>query len=158
MKIERYTLADNVPFGRFASATTEYGLDRLAPTEQADKVAIWITSTLNQAVTLQVIGNEADSGTDLTDPEDIEVAALLASGATTAQRMMFTVNTRDYWVPFAGLTVLTGATAPTAGRLTVTVRTGVPETDSLLQRLLKFFMPDRLLGRGRPVFAEGEEV
>lgn len=135
MKITLTALLDNAPFGRFPSASTEYPLDKLLDARQGEFCTIWLTSTLNQAVTIQPIGNDQDDPGSVISPVDLGGSVSLPSGGTTTQRLLFTINTRDHRAQFYGLTVTTGATAPTAGRLDVIAYLWTPETDDLLREV-----------------------
>lgn len=136
MKITAVKLLDNVSFERVPTAATEYAPDEVCDARGAESVTIWVTSTLNQAVTIQVTGNDEDDPGSLTSLDDIGGAAPVAIGSTTTQRRSFTVNLTDYRYQFYGVTVLTGATGPTAGRLDVTAYLWHRETDDLLRELI----------------------
>ena len=90
MKINTFPLADNAVFGQFASAATRYTLDKVADARDADFVSIWVTSTLNQAVTLQVVANDRESPSTAS-AVDIGEGLSVPSGATITQRQMFNI-------------------------------------------------------------------
>lgn len=138
MKIALTKLIDNAAFGRFPGTSTEYALDKFLDARQGEYVSIWLTSSLNQAVTVQVIGNDQDDpGGSVLSSVDLGGAVAVATGGTVTQRHLFTVNTRDYRAQFYGMTVTTGGTAPTAGRLDVVAYIWTPELDELIRQLLE---------------------
>lgn len=125
-------LLDNGPAARFPTASTLYALDALADSAHGHSVSLLAISTLNQAVSLQLIGNDENDPGSTLSAMNMGGAVALAAGGTTTQRQGFTVNLTDYRSQYYGLTVTTGATAPTTGRLDVTARLWTPQTDELL--------------------------
>ena len=135
MKIYPVILANNLPFGRFPSITTEYGLDAMVDTRECERVNIWLTSTLNQAVTVQLVGCDENLPLALTRQVDLGGTDTVADGSTTASRLLKTLELRASSPEYVGLTVLTGGTAPTAGRLIAVASQWVPETEELLRMI-----------------------
>lgn len=135
VQIKAVKLLDNAPFGRFPGTTTLYPLDKLADARLAEFVSMWVTSTLNQPVTLQVIANDQDDPSSTISPANLGGAVNLASGGTTTQRAAFTVNLQDHHHQFYGLSVTTQATAPTAGRLDVVAYVWQRQVEGLLQEI-----------------------
>lgn len=101
---------------RFSAASTEYPLDAMAETGLADRVSFYLNSNANQALTAQVVGHGTDSPRDLNGL--LDVGGSVSLPATTG-RIAMTVNLDDNWHPWYGITLTTGTTAPTSGRVRV---------------------------------------
>jgi hypothetical protein len=115
MHIQQTVLADSVPFGIFGSTNTEYPLDAMADTGLADKVTFYVQSTLDQAVTVQVVASGENSPRNLQELNDVGASISVADGSSTPQKAALSVNLEDNWHPWYGLTVETGGSAPSSG-------------------------------------------
>lgn len=137
-------IADNLPFGLFGSNSTDYGLSTMMHVLDADKVAFRVTGTFNQAVDIQVVAGDQNMPRDLDQLVSIDAAVSLPVGSTTTAIIGLTLNLNDNWWPWVGLMLTTGATAPTAGRVTaVAVARFLPGNDEIMDRLDRFIDIDR---------------
>ena len=116
MKIVPCKLFDNVPFGSFPTANTLYVPNQLCDARQALAATIYVTSTLDQAVNLQVVGNDTNDPSSDVSPVFIGGVVLLRA-ATPTQRVGLTINLNDHRHQYLGITVTTRGNAPAAGRL-----------------------------------------
>ena len=121
-----YSLARSLPFGLFAATTTEYALDATAPGDEAELVTIYLFSALNQTVTVQRVGQPSPQPT-VEDANKFDVGASVSVAQGEAHSL--SIDRRLHPHSNYGLTVTTGATAPTAGNFTAYARVW-PKHDS----------------------------
>lgn len=100
------------------SASTTYYLERLADAGLAQKVLFILTSTLNQAVNVQLIGNESNSPTD--EAGRLNIGATQSLPATNGKIGIGVDLTTD-WYPWMGVVIQTTASAPTSGQVDIRV-------------------------------------
>lgn len=93
-------------------ATGTFPCDSMADCRAADRVLIWVKSTLDQQVEIQAVGNIFDSTSNCIPlassvplPEDDYVGITIPA---------------DYWYPYIGIEI-TASAAPTRGELNATV-------------------------------------
>lgn len=121
MHQQDYILADGMPFGLFNTINTEYSLQGLAPGDNARLVVIYITSTFDQDVTAQAVGQPQGQ------PSAVQTAKVNIGGSVTIEGNdtdldAITIRRDTHPHSFYGLTIATGATAPTAGAINVFAR------------------------------------
>ena len=100
-------------------ANTTYYLSKMVDTLKCMNVVFEITSTLNQAVTVQVVGHSGNSPDDAIGLVNIEAGQTLNAGSSAMTKLGLGIDLEVNWYPFLGLTIATGAAAPTAGRIGV---------------------------------------
>jgi len=116
--IETLTASGFRPVG----TNTTQGIGKMLDAVGADKIVVYIVSTLDQAVTIQLVGSYIDS------PGNTQ--HLIALGSSFSQGIGSTAQSvnsielvlDEVWHPYIGITVLTGGTAPTVGTLQVLAR------------------------------------
>lgn len=97
---------------RDPSATVRFA--KMADCRQAIDCLFRVTSTLDQDVTIQVVGHIADDGLDENGLVNIGSAVSLLAGANAGQVITIKVNLHEDWHPWIGLAVIT-VNDPTAG-------------------------------------------
>lgn len=97
---------------RDPSATFRFG--QMADCRQATDCLFRITSSLDQDVTIQLVGHIVDDGKDENGVVNIGVARALGAGDSTGQVITIKVNLQEAWHPYLGLAVIT-VSDPTAG-------------------------------------------
>lgn len=99
----------------YANSTTFY-LDKLLDARLAAKVLLVITNSTGDAMTIQVVGHTRNTPNDVNGLFNIGgTQSLPATGGGLA----FGIDLTTDWYPYLGVTVLTDASAPTTGRVTV---------------------------------------
>ncbi|GEM_PF-4915750 len=91
-----------------------YPMRSLVDVRLALRLLFLVRSSLNQAVTMQVIGNEGNQP----GGQGINIGST-TSMAANGSRAGFAVNLDDAPYPWIGMTAATGGTAPTTGSLSV---------------------------------------
>ena len=106
-------------FGAFPSPTTTYRpWGKMADTDQAVDVMFRITSSLDEAVDIQLVGHVRDEGDEENGLVNISSVSPIGVGNTTVQVITINVRMSDARHPFLGLAVVTGGSAPNAGSIT----------------------------------------
>lgn len=105
-------LAPETIYNAMPAASPSYS--SMVDFRNAKRIVIHATSTLDAAVTLQVIGNTIDSTTEACD---IDGALPLAAGSVATQYLSVGLAWDD-WHPYVGIEI-TYAVAPTAGTLLI---------------------------------------
>ena len=113
------TLEDN--WYQTGTATT-YGIAGMLDAPNADKVVLYIVSTLTQAVTIQTVGSYVDQPGNLANLIAIGSTFSQGAGSTAQSINSIEIILDQIWHPFLGITVTTGAAAITAGKLVVIAR------------------------------------
>lgn len=113
--IERLTQEGIRPYG----TSTTYYLDALFDARRADKVVFYVDSTCDQALTVQVVGSMANGPSTPTALVNIEASQTLAAGSSAASRLSLGIDLEINWHFFLGVTIASGGTPPTTGRVTV---------------------------------------
>lgn len=98
--------------------STTYGLDKMVNARLAENLTLIITSTLDQAITAQLVGHVGDSPNDLNSLVNIGSTVSITAGNSAMQIAGISLNLRTDWYPYIGLTIIT-ATAPTTGQVQV---------------------------------------
>lgn len=110
----------NAPAGSIGTANTTYYCRTMVDTRTADKLTLIVTSTLNQSVTVQVVGHPvANQPSDALNLVNVGASQSIGAGNTTQQRATFGVDLATAFFSYFAVTVATGATAPTSGNLQV---------------------------------------
>lgn len=116
---KEFILARSRPFGAFPDISTTYALEELAEGDNADRLTIYISSSLNQDVVIQPVGQvSGQPSAATTETFDIAGSITVASGVPRS----VTIRSDVYAHSFYGATLTTGGTAPTAGDITVVAR------------------------------------
>ena len=113
--IERLTQEGIRPYG----TSTTYYLDALLDARRADKVVLYVDSTCDQALTVQVVGSMANDPSTPTALVNIEASQTLAAGSSAASRLSLGIDLEINWHFFLGVTIASGGTPPTTCRVTV---------------------------------------
>ena len=92
-------------------ASTTYYPSGLVSCKDAERVIIVCRSTCDQALTIQTIGCETQQA-DANNSFDMEASQTLSATSSIALLLA-----REVWMPYIGVSVTTGSTAPTAGSL-----------------------------------------
>ena len=100
-------------------ASTTYPVDHLMDVKGAFLDLIVVDSSCNAVLTIQTIGHTIDSPGDTNGRVNLGGAQSMADGSTTTQRLGIAVVRRDYPYPYLGVTVASGGTPPTTGRVQV---------------------------------------
>jgi len=79
-------------------------------------LALVVTSTCDQAVTVRLVGHTVDSATDENGLVDIGSGLNLAA---TNGKLVISVVVEEAWMPYMAVRVIAGATAPSSGRIVV---------------------------------------
>lgn len=103
------------PF-RPPDASTTYYLETLVDARLAVKMLLVISGNVNQALTIQVVGHVGNLPRDANNLVNIGSTFTLASGGDV---LAFAINLDERWMPYYGLTIATGGTAPTSGNVQV---------------------------------------
>lgn len=117
-KYERfnYQLTDEpVPVGN----STTFPAKALVEMLHVDKLLFIIDSSFNQIVTAQLVGFEANNPNSRTGEMAFGSTRSVAAGDSVTTRLGLSVNLHDFWAPFMGISIITGAAAPTTGRLAI---------------------------------------
>jgi len=93
------------------AATTYYPTSGLVDCKDAERVIIVCRSTCDQALTIQTIGGTGKQA-DANSSFDMEASQTLAATSSIAFLLA-----HEVWMPYIGVSALTGATAPTSGVL-----------------------------------------
>lgn len=101
-------------FGGASGANTVYHPSRLIDVRLATRIVFLCRSSFNQAVTVQVRAMESNTTGGLY----VDVGAGETLDASNG-RLALSVNLDDMPMPFLGATFETGATAPTAGSISI---------------------------------------
>ncbi len=115
VKIERVIPEPQVILRQRAIGTIgTFNCDSMADCRAADRVLIWVKSTLDEDVDIQPIGNIISA---------FEEAIPLGSEATLSagDSIGFTIPA-DYWYPYIGIQII-AAVAPTSGEMNATIVT-----------------------------------
>lgn len=99
------------PYG----TSTTYWLDTLLNAWLAAKVLLIVTSTCNQALTVQVVGHETNAPGDSVGLMNIGGTYSLPAGG----RLGFGIDLETDWYPYLGVTIASGGTPPTTGSVVV---------------------------------------
>ena len=115
VKIERVIPEPQVILRQRAiGATGTFNCDSMADCRAADRILIWVKSTLDQDVQIQAIGNIFQA---------IENSIPLGSTATLPAGDFIGITIPpEYWYPYIGIQIVV-AVAPTSGELNATVVT-----------------------------------
>ena len=108
------------------TSETSY-LDSMVDLSQADKVTFYITSSLNEPISIQVVGSQQPSGKDVNALVNVGLLHPIPKGNEAVQRIAVSVNLLDYWHKFLGVAIVTGV-APTSGDVGVIVSVRNGET------------------------------
>lgn len=118
-RIRELLIGAGLSYLAFPSTSTTYYPCGAVDASQADKVTIYVSSSLNQAVTIQLLGNSEDAGRSSGQWLTVGASQSIGVGSTAMTKLALTVNLQDFWHRFFSVSVATGGTAPTAGNLTV---------------------------------------
>ena len=96
--------------------STTYYCSKLLDAKLASKVVIVLLNTTGDALTVQMVGHTVDSPSDINGLINIGGTQTLPS---TNLPLALGLNLDSDWMPYLGVTVLTDASAPSAGRVVV---------------------------------------
>lgn len=113
------TLEDN---WLHTGTSTTYGIKSMVNALGADKLILYVISTLDQAVTIQTVGSYIDQPSNTANLINIGSSFSQGAGSSAQSINSIEIYLNQVWHPYLGITVATGSTGPSSGILTVLAR------------------------------------
>lgn len=107
---------------RPVGTSTTQGIADMVDTQGADKIVLYVLSTMDQAVTIQLVGAYQNVPGNTANLINIGSSFSQGVGNTTQSINAIELVLDEIWHPYLGITVATGGTAPTVGALQVFAR------------------------------------